>query len=212
MFFMITPPEATVERAWGRGLEYGRYKAVDDLLDHNVEAYSGMPDLFFTWALNTKKKVHYEFLDNSVPKGTRPRTVAFGWNGEMTVFDIKCLLDVDRYAKINVAGATPQEVYQVAASMAPEDNTGFLEACGRRLACLNLADPDTGRIYAQLNNGELRWADQDILKQHCKNADVRAGIKALIPDPTSSGAVGAERGSLLDQNSSHTLGQWSNAG
>ncbi|MEM1201315.1 MAG: hypothetical protein AAGI06_18590, partial [Pseudomonadota bacterium] len=73
MFFMITPPEATVERAWGRGLEYGRYKAVDDLLDHNVEAYSGMPDLFFTWALNTKKKVHYEFLDNSVPKGQRPR-------------------------------------------------------------------------------------------------------------------------------------------
>ena len=212
MFFMITPPEATVERAWGRGLEYGRYKAVDDLLDHNVEAYSGMPDLFFTWALNPKKKVHYEFLDNSVPKGTRPRTVAFGWNGEMTVFDIKCLLDVDRFAKINVGAATPDAVYQVAASLAPEDNTRFLEACGKRLACLNLADPETGKIYAELNNGKLRWADREALERVCKNADVRAGIKALIPDLAEADVPGAERGTLLDQNSSHTLGQWSNAG
>jgi hypothetical protein len=36
MFFMITPPEATVERAWTRGEQFGRYKAVDDLLAHNV--------------------------------------------------------------------------------------------------------------------------------------------------------------------------------
>ena len=51
MFFMITPPEMTVERAWTRGLKLGRYKAVEDLLAHNVEAYAGMPELFFTWAL-----------------------------------------------------------------------------------------------------------------------------------------------------------------
>ena len=32
LFFMITPPESLVERAWKRGLEVGRYKAVDDTL------------------------------------------------------------------------------------------------------------------------------------------------------------------------------------
>ncbi|MEM8645120.1 MAG: hypothetical protein AAGF86_02140, partial [Pseudomonadota bacterium] len=80
------------------------------------------------------------------------------------------------------------------------------------LDCLNLADPDTGRIYAQLSNGKLRWTDADALKQHCKNPDVRAGIRALIPDLADHVPEGAERGSLLDQNSSHTLGQWSNAG
>jgi len=77
MFFLITPPEMTVERAWKRGLEFGRYKAVEDLLAHNVEAYAGMPELFFTWALDTHRRVHYEFLDNSVAEG-RPLTVAFG--------------------------------------------------------------------------------------------------------------------------------------
>ena len=49
LFFMITPPASLVERAWKRGLDVGRYKAVDDTLAHAVEAYSGMPQLFFTW-------------------------------------------------------------------------------------------------------------------------------------------------------------------
>ena len=85
LFFMLTPPDAIVERAWQRGLEVGRYKAVDDLLAHNIEAYTGMPELFFTWALRDDKEVHYEFLDNTVPYGERPRTAAFGWNGELNV-------------------------------------------------------------------------------------------------------------------------------
>ena len=70
-----------------------------------------MPRLFFTWALRADKTVHYEFLDNSVPEGQRPRTVAFGWNGEMNILDVKCLLDVERYRKIDVQGKSPAEVY-----------------------------------------------------------------------------------------------------
>ena len=35
-----------MERAWYRGEQFGRYKAVDDLLAHNVEAFTGMPELF----------------------------------------------------------------------------------------------------------------------------------------------------------------------
>ena len=66
LFFMITPPESLVVRAWKRGLEVGRYKAVDDTLAHGVEAYSGMPQLFFTWIQRADKRVHFEFLDNSV--------------------------------------------------------------------------------------------------------------------------------------------------
>jgi hypothetical protein len=61
MFFVITPPDATVERAWCRGNKFGRYKAVDDLLYHNVEAFTGMPQLFLTWARSPGKEVHFEF-------------------------------------------------------------------------------------------------------------------------------------------------------
>jgi hypothetical protein len=94
LFFMITPPESLVERAWKRGLEVGRYKAVDDVLAHNIEAYTGMPEIFFTWALRADKQVHCEFLDNTVPFGTRPRTIAFGWNGELNVHDVHAMLNL----------------------------------------------------------------------------------------------------------------------
>ena len=72
MFFMVTPPEATVERAWKRGERSGRYKAVDDILYHNIEAYTGMPRLFFSWAGEQEKQIHFEFLDNGVPRGELP--------------------------------------------------------------------------------------------------------------------------------------------
>ena len=89
LFFMITSPESLVERAWNRGLDVGRYKAVDDTLAHAVEAYSGMPQLFFTWIQRTDKQLHFEFLDNSVQLGERPRTIAFGWNDTLNVLDVK---------------------------------------------------------------------------------------------------------------------------
>ena len=36
MYFVVTPPNATVERGWERGLRTGRYKAVEDYLDNSV--------------------------------------------------------------------------------------------------------------------------------------------------------------------------------
>ena len=85
LFFVITPPELLVERAWKRGLEFGRYKAVDDTLAHSVEAYTGMPDVFFTWVRRTDKRIHFEFLDNTVRLGELPRTAAFGDNYTLNV-------------------------------------------------------------------------------------------------------------------------------
>ena len=102
LFFMITPPEALVERAWKRGLELGRYKAVDDTLAHGIEAYTGMPGLVFTWAKRGDKRVQFELLDNSVAAGERPRTVAFGGNRVLNVLDVKCMLDIERYRRVNV--------------------------------------------------------------------------------------------------------------
>ncbi len=162
MFFMITPPIATVERAWQRGLEVGRYKAVDDLLDHNIEAYTGMPRLFFTWALRQDKQVHYEFLDNSVAAGERPRTVAFGWNDAMTILDIGRLLDVERFRKINTAATCPADVHPDPAALAAERNTGFLLQCARMIRRIDLADHRSGRIYARIEEGAVesdrsRW-------------------------------------------------------
>ncbi len=146
-FFMITPPDALVERAWRRGLEYGRYKAVDDLLAHSIEAYSGMPHLFLTWARRTDKTAHFEFLDNSVSEGHAPRTVAFGWNSQLFVLDVKSMLDVVRYRKVDVDATSPHQLFRDAGaqSMAAECNVDFLLQCVRQLHQVVFAERTTGR-------------------------------------------------------------------
>ncbi len=214
LFFMITPPDATVERAWQRGLEVGRYKAVDDLLAHNIEAYTGMPEVFFTWALAADKKVHYEFLDNSVALGERPRTVAFGWNGEMNVLAVKGLLDVDRYRHINVDAKTAQEVHPGGSAMAPENNTRFLAACVSRLPAVNFADRDSGRIYLRTEHGKMVWTDPQILAAALTDAETRAGIAAVAPQAlqfSTAAATPRVLQDLIGEDRIHTLGQWGNS-
>src|ERR1700689_3686876 len=111
LFFVITPPEMLVERAWKRGLEFGRYKAVDDTLAHSVEAYSGIPDVFFTWVRRSDKRIQFEFLDNTVLLGERPRTVAFGNNDTVNLLDVGRMLDIDRYGRVNIDAVGPEFLY-----------------------------------------------------------------------------------------------------
>ncbi|HEY4920847.1 MAG TPA: hypothetical protein VII40_12145 [Xanthobacteraceae bacterium] len=203
MFFIVTPPEMTVERAWRRGLQVGRYKAVEDLLAHNVEAYTGMPELFFTWALDGRRRVHYEFLDNSVAEGS-PLTIAFGWNTEMTIVDIKRMLDIDRFRKINIRAQTPQDVY-AGLDLAPERNVDFLQRCARLIPAINFVDRATGRAYARLERGRWTWRDEAHIAR-IADPDVKAAIQALRAD--GPGAAEPERpaDALLDR--SHNLGAW----
>ena len=207
MFFVITPPEMTVERAWKRGLKFGRYKAVDDLLAHNVEAYEGMPELFFTWALSAGRRVHYEFLDNSVAEGTRPRTVAYGWNQEMTFLDVKAMLDIDRFRKININAHAPDEVYR-GDNLAPQANVDFLKRCARMIPTINFADYDTGRVYARLEHGNWTWRDENGFARALADVDTKAGLEAIAPTKFDPAAAAPFAQPDLADDKAHTLGAW----
>ncbi len=207
MFFMITPPEMTVERAWTRGLKVGRYKAVDDLLAHNVEAFTGMPELFFTWALSARKRVHYEFLDNSVAEGCPPRTVAFGWNREMTILDIKSMLDIDRFRKINIHAQKPEEVY-AGDNLAPECNLEFLKRCARLIPIVNFADYATGQVYARLEHGKWTWRDEQRFASALNDSDAKAGLQAIAANDYDSTSGTSVVRANLDRAKVHTLGAW----
>ena len=179
--FIVTPPEATVERAWIRGLQVGRYKAVDDLLDHNIEAFKGMPQLFFTWALRDDKTVHYEILDNSVAKGQKPRTIAFGLNAEMYILDFKCMLDIMRYTRININANSPEEVYPAERQMDVSANTQFLQNCARRIPKINFVDRDSGLIYAAMESARMSWVSTEIMNRKLKEEEAKAGFLVIAP-------------------------------
>lgn len=182
MIFVVTPPEQTVERSWKRGLRVGRFKAVDDLLDHNIEALKGIPVLFFTWALRKDKIVYCEFLDNSVDLTKQPKTIAFGVNDELYILDIKCMIDINRFAKLNINAESASQVYLSASAIAPEVNTGFLVNCAKQIPTINFVDRVSSKIYACMQFGEIIWVDPEIFVRVSQEENNRIGFMAIAPN------------------------------
>ncbi len=213
LFFVITPPEQLVERAWKRGLEFGRYKAVDDTLAHSVEAYTGIPSVFFTWIRRSDKRIHFEFLDNTVPMGERPRTVAFGDNETVNVLDVKRMLDIDRFGRVSVDAAGPDMLYPNRTLLAPQNNLGFLRRCIEGFRSVNFASQASGRIYLKIEAGNPVWMDRAPLQSALLDPDTRVGIRAVVRDVLDGNIPAADRPQYLRHHGrgtaeAATLGVW----
>jgi len=204
LFFIITPPADTVERSWKRGIMTGRYKAVDDLLYHNIEAYTGMPNLFFYSVLSTNKKIHFEFLDNSVALGQRPRTIAFGWNGKMTILDLERLNDITRFRNVNINATEPEEVL----TGSPDQSYDFLRSCLKRIPEIKLADYETSDVYGLIKDGRWVYRDPGVVARYSAESLNRKCLNALGWDKATDIAK-AEPLSLDVAAEQHfTLGDW----
>jgi len=216
LFFMITPPEMLVERAWTRGLEVGRYKAVDDTLAHAVEAYSGIPDVFFTWVRRSDKRIRFEFLDNTVLLGQRPRTVAFGDNETFNVLDVKGTLDIERYARIDVEATAAEFLYSDRAQLNPDRNVDFLRRCVETFRHVNFADQASGRVYLRIERGMPVVKDAAAFDSAARRPDTLAGIRAVAPAALEGGVPDAPQAQYLGApegaNLLPSLGQWGGAG
>jgi hypothetical protein len=211
LFFMITPPEMLVERAWNRGLEFGRYKAVDDTLAHAVEAYSGIPDVFFTWILRGDKRIQFEFLDNTVRFGERPRTVAFGDNETFNVLDVNRMLDIQRYARLNVDAQSAEKLYRDPGLLAAEKNVEFLRRCVKGFRRVNFADQASGKIYLKIESGIPLSVDAAGLRAALANANTLAGVRSVAPGAITGQVRAAQQEEYLRRAGAsvlQTLGQW----
>jgi hypothetical protein len=212
LFFVITPPADLVERAWQRGLEFGRYKAVDDTLGHAVDAYAGIPGVLFTWAGHADKRIRFEFLDNSVPLGVLPRTVAFGDNQTFNILDVGSFLDIERYAKVDVNATAPLGLYGSRARLDAASNSGFLRRCVEGFRQINFADQATGRIYLTVTAGKPVAVDRDALTRAVADADTLEGLRSVAPEAFSPAMPALEApGYLSDAATTETIGQWGRA-
>jgi len=182
MFFIVTPPEATVERGWERGLERGRYKAIEDFLGHCIEAYAGMSKLLFKWLSTDEPKFFFEFLDNSVPKGTYPEMIAKGTQGYMAIYRPELFVNIERYQRINVMAKTPEEVYPESGILAVENNLGFLRQCIEKINGLDFVDPRTGLCYLSVKNGKFQIEDQSIFKSQIIDITFLVIVAELAPE------------------------------
>ena len=160
----------------------GRYKAVEDFLGHCVEAYAGMPKLLFKWLASDKPKYFFEFLDNSVAKGTYPELIARGTQGRMQIYRPKSLIDIERFQRINVLATSPEQVAAPPELRAVEHNLGFLRQCIARFKLIEFIDEPSDRIYLEIRSGSFEIRDAATLNQRLADDTLREIIELLAPD------------------------------
>ncbi|WP_432470151.1 hypothetical protein [Amphritea sp. HPY] len=180
MYFIITPPEATVERGWQRGLERGRYKSVEDFLGHSVEAYSGMPKLFFKWLAYDKPVFKFSFMDNSVAKGESPLTVAWGSQRELNIIDPMALINIERYQKINIYADCEAEVYPQGNLLEVSNNCGFLQQCITRLPRVNFLTSVDSKPYLIIEGNQKRILNTSQLNALRDSAELDSLFSILL--------------------------------
>ena len=130
----------------------------------------------------------------------------------MNVLDVKCLLDVERYRKINVAARAPGAVYPNAHDSSPQRNVGFLEQCVRRLPAVNFVERASGRVYLRIESGVPAWHDPAGLATALRDPDTAAGVNAVVPGALADNVPVRTPAPLLQVNANgrheQTLGDW----
>jgi hypothetical protein len=96
----------------------------------------------------------------------------------MTILDLKRMLDIDRFRKINIRAQKPEDVY-LDKELAPERNVEFLRRCARLIPIINFADRATGRVYARLERGTWTWRDEQRISRMLADPDARAAFMAI---------------------------------
>ena len=182
MYFVVTPPEETVERGWLRALERGRYKSVEDFLAHSVEAYTGMPRMLFKYLDAQQPDYRYFFVDNRVPKGTFPLTIAFGNRAEITIYDPLALVDIERFQKINIHATSREAVYPAGPACDVASNTEFLKKIISRVPRVTFVDRSSGVSYLRATQRQFEVLDANTLDRALQDADLRTTLHALAPE------------------------------
>jgi hypothetical protein len=94
-----------------------------------------------------------------VTRGAPPRTAAFGWNDVMNVLDVACLVDIERYQKIDVDAHGEESLYRDRRDLAVERNVDFLRRCLAEMREVNFAEQGSGRIYLRVERGSVTHVD-----------------------------------------------------
>jgi len=182
MYFVVTPPEDTVERGWERGQIRGRYKSVEDFLGHCIEAYAGMPKLLFKWLANSRPRFIFEFLDNSVTRGQYPTMIARGTQAHMDIFDPIAFINIERYQKINVMARTADAVYPEPQILGVTKNIGFLQQCIRKIENVRFLDLESGQVYVTVISGKFRVTDAGQFAGRLLDPDLSSIFYELAPE------------------------------
>jgi hypothetical protein len=149
-----------------------------------------MPRLLFKWLANSKPRYFFEFLDNSVAKGTYPLLIARGTQGSMKIYRPGPLIDIERYQRINVLATAPQQVAAPEEELAVAKNLGFLRQCIARIKLIEFIDVESDSAYLAIRSGSFEVIDTALFDQNLADDSLRQIVEQLAPDLMPRQALG----------------------
>ncbi|MCD8520308.1 MAG: ATP-binding protein [Alphaproteobacteria bacterium] len=173
---LLAHPDQIIQRSYNRGQIEGRYITVPELLYHMRETYKAYGPYFRSAA---GENVRIEIVDNAVPLGMEPKTVAFGdmSKDELNVFDVAGILLIDRYRQVNPAATKPSELFDMN-TRDLANNLGFLDELADNLT-LKFADGHMV-IYAVYSKQKgLTIYDGDFFESRKQDPYYRAAFDRL---------------------------------
>ncbi len=180
MYFVITPPEETVERGWIRGQQRGRYKSVEDFLGHSVEAYQGIPKLIFKWLAHTSPRYEFTFFDNRVSKGQFPLISVTGNQKGMQIFDPMVFVNIERYQKINIHAQNLDQVYPNKENMSVVNNMTFFNQCLKRFPSVSFSLTQGAKPYLTVRHKNYAIGNQEELDRQREDAELSLLFEQIL--------------------------------
>ena len=127
----------------------------------------------------------------------------------MTILDVKSMIDIERFRKINIRAQKAADVY-AAMDLSPQSNVDFLKRCAHWIPVINFADYETGEIYARLQGGKWIWRNEQRFERALDNPDARAGLLAVARIYAPAAGTG-QKPTDVGTEKMYTLGAWGGA-
>jgi hypothetical protein len=123
----------------------------------------------------------------------------------MTILDIKSMIDIERFRKINIRAQSAADVY-ADMDLSPQRNVDFLKRCARWIPVINFADYETGHVYARLQRGEWEWRDKRHFDKALDDPETNAGLLAVAHNVYGSSFGIEQKHADVATEKVHTLG------
>jgi hypothetical protein len=141
-----------------------------------------MPKLLFKWLASEKPTYFFEFLDNSVAKGTYPELIARGTQGKMQIYKPNSLIDIERFQRINVLATSPDQVAATPEQLTVANNLGFLRQCIAKIKLIEFVDEKTDTGFLTIRSGSFEISNPELFRQNLVDETLYEIVELLAPD------------------------------
>jgi hypothetical protein len=100
----------------------------------------------------------------------------------MQIYQLRSLIDIERYQRINVLATRPEDVAAPAGQLEVANNLGFFKQCIKRFALIEFMNRQDDRCFLAIRSASFEVCDTTLFKQNLVDDSLREMLAELAPD------------------------------